>query len=330
MKRTPGSLRCTRRAFVGGLALAAGTATLSVRANADRPARVPRIGYFGMTNPPYLLNAFLEELRAQGFSDGHNVIVEKSDSAEKMMAMLGLQLDFTVAGSLPSALLVRNADPNMPMVIATCPGMVSNGFARSLAQPGGIYTGLDELPPGVTARRVNLLKAAAPSVKSIALLSTTPGVGGHEKQHEDARTAAQLLGMTVKVYRAPTVDDVDGALAAIAADGMDGMLNFQGAVSILKRQAIVDFATSHRLPAIYQATMFAEAGGLMTWAPDLPEQYREAARYSAKILRGAKPGELAIKHPAQYFLTLNAAAARRIDLAFPAGLLAKATRVLEQ
>jgi putative ABC transport system substrate-binding protein len=225
---------------------------------------------------------------------------------------------------------VRDANPKMPMVIATCPGLVSNGFARSLARPGGIYTGLDELPPGVTARRVNLLKTAAPAVKRIALLSTTPGVGGHEKQHEDAQAAAQLLGMTVKVYRAPTVDDVDGALAAIAADRMDGMLNFQGAVSIFKRQAIIDFAAAHRIPAIYQATRFAEAGGLMTWAPDLPEQYREAARYSAKILGGAKPGDLPAKYPAKYFLTLNAAAAKKIGLSFPAELIAEATRVLDQ
>ncbi|HEU4780886.1 MAG TPA: ABC transporter substrate-binding protein [Steroidobacteraceae bacterium] len=319
----------TRRSFLRGFSFTAvGAPLLAYGANVVSPARTPRIGYYGTTNPPYLMNAFLEELRAQGFSDGDNVIVEKSDSAEKAKAMPGMELSFIVAGSLPSALLVRNANPNMPMVIATCPGMVSNGFARSLAQPGGIYTGLDELPPGVTARRVELLKTAAPSVKRIALLSTTPGVGGHEKQHEDAQTAAQRLHMTVKVYRAPTIGDVDGALAAIASDGMDGMLNFQGAVSIFKRQAIVDFAAEHRLPAIYQATMFAEAGGLMTWAPDLAEQYREAARYAATILRGSKPGELPAKYPAKYFLTLNAGAANKIGLSFPATLLAEASRVI--
>jgi putative ABC transport system substrate-binding protein len=320
----------TRRTFLQALSVSTlGAPALTRGANVDSPARTPRIGYLGPTNPPYLVNAFLDELRAQGFSDGENVIVEKSDTAEKVKAMPGMKLDFIVAGSLPSALTVRTANPNMPMVIATCPGMVSNGFASSLALPGGIYTGLDELPPGVTARRVELLKTAAPTVKRIALLSTTPGVGGHEKQYEDAQTAAQLLDMTVKVYRAPTVDDVDAALAAIASDQMEGMLNFQGAVSIYKRQAIVDFAAAHKLPAIYQATMFAEAGGLMSWAPDLAEQYREAARYAGAILRGAKPGDLAVKYPAKYFLTLNAAAASKIGLTFPAELLREATRVLD-
>lgn len=329
MSRRDDRGNCTRRAFARGLALTAGTAPLLIYgANPARSARVPHIGYLGRTNPPDLMNAFLDELRAQGFVDGDNVIIEKGDSAEKAKAMPVMELDFIVAGSLPPALDVRNANPRMPMVLATCPGMVSNGFARSLEDPGGIYTGLDELPPGVTAKRVRLLKTAAPTVKRIALLSTTPGIGGPERQHEDAQAAAQNLGIAVKLYRAPTVDDVDGALAAIASDGMDGMLNFQGAVSIFKRQDIVDFAAEHRLPAIYQATMFAEAGGLMTWAPDLFEQYREAARLAARILRGAKPADLPVKYPAEYFLTLNAGAAQKVGLTFPPELLAEATRVL--
>jgi putative ABC transport system substrate-binding protein len=320
----------TRRAFAGGLTLAAGAAHLAVHGvNAADARSLPRIGYAGRLDPPDLVNAFLDELREQGFADGESIIVEKGADADRRKAMARMDLDFIVAGALPMALEVRSENPRMPMVIATCPGMVSNGFARSLADPGGIYTGLDELPPGVTAKRVNLLKAAAPAIKRIALLSTTPGVGGPEKQHEDAEAAAKLLGLTVKLYRAPTVDDVGAALAAIASDRMDGMLNFQGAVSLMKRQDIVAFATAHRLPAIYQATMFAEAGGLMTWAPDLAEQYREAARYAAKILRGAKPGDLPVKYPAAYFLTVNAQAARKIGLTFPAAILAEAARVID-
>jgi putative ABC transport system substrate-binding protein len=319
---------CSRRIFVG--ALVAGATSLMARGdNAADEARARRIGYVGRVDPPDLMNAFLEELRKEGFADGENIVVEKGREPDRLKAMARMDLEFIVAGALPIALDVRRENPRMPMVIATCPGMVSNGFARSLEHPGGIYTGLDELPPGVTARRVQLLKAAAPAIKRIALLSTTPGVGGPEKQHGDADAEARRLGLSVKLYRAPRIEDVDGALAAIAADGMDGMLNFQGAVSIMKRQDIVDFAAAHRLPAIYQATTFAEAGGLMTWAPDLAEQYREAARYAAKILRGAKPGDLPAKYPAEYFLTLHAGAAKKIGLEFPAALIAAASRVIE-
>ena len=316
----------TRRSFVGQLALAAAAAPVVARSETRKSAgRIPRIGYT-VSGFPELANAFYDELRAQGFIDGQNIFIEKNNDAK---ALANMNLDFIVVGSLPWAISVRDANPKMPMVIATCPGMISNGFARSFEKPGGIYTGLDELPPGVTARRLALLHTAAPAAKRVALLSTTPGVGGHEAQLEDAARAASSLGVTVKAYRATTPEEVENALTAIAGDGMEGLLNFQGALGIMKRQRIVDFVAEHRLPAIYQATMFAEIGGLMSWAPALGEQHREAARLAAKILNGAKPGDLPIKHPAQYFLTVNAGAARKIGLTLPPALLAQAHRVIE-
>jgi putative ABC transport system substrate-binding protein len=320
----------TRRAFVGELTFIASAATLLAGGmNVDAATRVPHIGFLVGSEFYTLTNAFLDELRAKGFVDGQNVSVEKGDTGEMARSLARMNLDFIVAGALTYAIEVRNANPNMPMVIATCPGMVSNGFARSLEHPGGKYTGMDELPPGVTAKRLTLLKTAVPAAKRIALLSTTPGIGGYETQVEDAERAAKQLGVTVKPYRAATPDELDRALTGIAGDRMDGMLNFQGGLSLARRQAIVDFATQHRLPAIYQATMFAEVGGLMAWAPDLVEQYREAARLAALILRGAKPGDLAVKRPAKYYLTINAGAAKKMGLALPPALLAEATRVIE-
>ena len=239
-----------------------------------------------------------------------------------------MDLELIVAGALPQALEVRKANPAMPMVIATCPGMVSNGFAQSLEHPGGIVTGMDELPPGLTARRLTLLKTAAPEVSRVALLSTTPGRGGHEFQLADAQQAALALGIEVMPYRAASLAELKQALAAIVADRMDGLLNFQGGLSLANRQLIVDFAAEHHLPAMYQATMFAEAGGLMAWAPDLENQYREAARYVDKILKGARPGDLPIQHPPDYYLTINEGAARKLQLTLPAALLAQAERVL--
>ncbi len=107
------------------------------------------------------------------------------------------------------------------------------------------------------------------------------------------------------------------------------MLNFQGGLSIYLRQAIVDFATSHRLPTIYQAAMFVDAGGLMSWAPDQVEQQRMAARLAARILKGAKPGDLPIVYAPNYSLTINAGASKRIGLKLPQELLAQATRIVE-
>jgi putative tryptophan/tyrosine transport system substrate-binding protein len=183
---------------------------------------------------------------------------------------------------------------------------------------------MDELPPGVTAKRLMLLKTAAPNVSRIALLSTTPGRGGHEAQVADAEQAALALGVSVKTYRVTTFGELEPALAAMVADRMNGLVNFQGGLSLVNRELIVDFAAKHGLPAIYQATLFALAGGLIAWAPDLDEQFRTAARYVDEILRGANPGDLPIRHPSRYYLTVNAGAAKNIGLALPPALLAQA------
>lgn len=180
----------------------------------------------------------------------------------------------------------------------------------------------------MTAKRLRFLKTAAPKVSRVALLSTTPGRGGHEAQFADAEQAAKSLRLTVRSYRATTLNELEAVLAALVSDGMDGLLNFQGAVGILNRQLIVDFAAKNRLPAIYQSAFFVEVGGLMAWAPEQEGQYREAARYVDKILRGASPGNLPIRYPGRYYLTINKSAARGLGLLLPPALVAKADRVL--
>ena len=325
----------TRRALMQQLLLIGAAAPLLGRAAAAHPTgSVSRIGMLSGDFPMHH-EAFLAELRTQGFVDRENVIIEHrvqrtpTDGPALAKELARMRLDFIVVAALPFALMVRRENANMPMVITTCPGMISNGFAKSLEHPGGIYTGLDELPPGVTTKRLTLLKMAVPSAQRVALLSTTPGVGGHEAQLEDAKRAATALGVSVNPYRATNTEELHLALAAIVRDGMDAMLNFQGGLSIFHRQAIVDFAAAHRLPAIYQATMFAEAGGLMTWAPDLVEQQRVAARLAAQILKGAKPGDLPVTHPTGYTFTIHAGAAEKLGMPLPPALLAQAARVIE-
>lgn len=326
---------CSRRTFVQNIAVIGGTLPLLSCAHRIRPARSPRVGFIIGTGYDSNVAAFKEELRKLGYNEGENLVIEarytqpNSNDLPRMAAELtGLGVDVIVAASLPIALAVRNANPQMPMVVATCPGMVSNGFAQSLEHPGGNVTGMDELPPGLTGKRMKLLKAAAPAATRIALLSTTPGRGGHEAQMADAMEAAGPLGVQIKGYRVRAFEELALALTAIAADGMQGLVNFQGGLSLTNRQMIVDFANEHRLSAIYQATLFAEAGGLMAWAPDLIQQFRIAARFVDQILRGARPGDLPIKHPERYYLTINARTATRIGLELPPALLAQAHRVL--
>ena len=295
----------------------------------------PRIGFLLGAGYSEMDTSFTEELKKLGFTEGQNITIERrfakpnsSDGATMAAELAQMDLSLIVAAALPFALEVRKNNPKMPMVIATCPGLVSNGFAESLEHPGGIYTGMDELPTGVTSKRVQLLKEAATNVTRIALLSTTPGTGGHETQLSEAEKIAATLAIEVKPYRASSLPQLEKALKDLTNDGMNGLLNFQGGLSLANRKLIVDHAEQNKIPAIYQATLFAEAGGLMSWAPDLLKQYREAAHYVGQILKGAKPGDLPAKHPEKYYLTLNTSAAKKIELTFPETILAQASRVL--
>ncbi len=325
----------TRREFVKVLSLLS-VAPPVLYGNSFVKKAVPRIGFLNGAGVLQLENAFTDELQKLGYTEGNNIHIEQrlarpntTDSGLMAAELAQMDLSLIVAGALPFALEVRKANPKMPMVIVTCPGLVSNGFAKTLEKPGGIYTGMDELPEGVTTKRLQLLRAVAPGAKRIALLSTTPGVGGHETQLAQAEKTAAGLGIKVKAYRAASLPELRKALEAIVNDEMDGLLNFQGGLSLANRNMIVDFMAEKRIPAVHQATAFAEVGGLMAWAPDLPQQLREAAHYVDKILKGAKPGDLPAKHPEKYYLTLNKAAASKIGISFPKELLAEATKVIE-
>ena len=325
----------SRRTFLKQASLLSFAPSILLRNDIVKTRTVPSIGFLLGAGYPAMDTAFTEELKKLGFTEGQNITVERrfakpnsSDGITMAAELSNMDLSLIVVAALPFALEVRKNNPKMPMVIATCPGMVSNGFAESMEHPGGIYTGMDELPTGVTTRRVQLLKETAPNVTRIALLSTTPGTGGHETQLSEAEKIAATLGIEVKPYRASSLQQLEKALKDLINDGMNGLLSFQGGLSLANRKLIVDHAEQNKIPAIYQATLFAEAGGLMSWAPDLLLQYREAAHYVSEILKGAKPGDLPVKHPEKYYLTLNTNAAKKIDLIFPENILAQASRVL--
>lgn len=326
----------SRRFFIASVGGATCCAILPSCSHRRQPSRTPRIGYLTGDGYPALTTAFREEFRRLGYIEGQNVILEMRQSRpntrdlEAQAAELAaMDLDLIVAAALPQALAVRSRNPNMPMVIGTGPNLIGNGFAKSLEHPGGNVTGMDELPAGITGRRLTLLKAAAPNISRVALLSTTPGVGAHEIQVADAQQAAAGLGVAVSTYRASSLPELEVALDAIVRDKIDGLVNFQGAVSLMNRQLIIDTMRRHRIAAIYQSKLFATSGGLMALSPDQEEQFREAARYVDQILKGAKPGDLPIKHPSKYFLSVNAAAARDIGLTLPQAFLAQADSVLD-
>ena len=325
----------SRRRFLKQVSLISLAPSFLLGYGISKTRTMPRIGFLLGAGYSELDTAFTEELRKLGFIEGQNITIEKrfskpnsSDGITMAAELAQMDLSLIVVAALPFALEVRKNNPKMPMVIATCPGMVSNGFAESMEHPRGIYTGMDELPKGVTSKRLQLLKDVAPSVTRIALLSTTPGTGGHEIQLSEAQEMAATLGLEVIPYRAGSLQQLEKALKDLVSDGMNGILSFQGGLALANRELIVNYAEQNKIPGIYNATLYAEAGGLMSWAPDLLLQFREAAHYVKEILKGAKPGDLPVKHPEKYYLTLNTSAAKKIALTFPINILAQASRVL--
>ena len=297
--------------------------------------RTPRVGYLTGNTFPTLVAAFRDELRSLGYVEGANLILEirqdrpnTRDSEAHTAELAAMNLDVILAAALPYALELKRLKSHTPIVVATGPGLVSNGLAQSMERPGGNVTGMDELPPGLTGTRLRLLKETAPQLTRVALLSTTPGRGGHQMQLADAVAAAPALGLSVSPYRATNLVELQDALTRLVADGMEGFVSFQGGLALVNREKIVDFARQHRLPAIYQSRLFVEAGGLMSYAPDQEEQFRMAARYVDRILKGVRPGDLPIKHPSHYFLSINPAAAASIGLTLPPSILDRADHVI--
>ena len=214
-----------------------------------------------------------------------------------------------------------------PVAFRTSPGMVSNRFAKSLEHAGGNVTGMEQLPPGVTAKRLTLLKTVAPSISRVALLSTTPGNGGHETQAADAEQAAASLRISVKVYRATSLPELETALASIASDDIERTREFPGRP--VNREPSDDRrfrrAASHPSGVSGDDTYGTRRS---SWAPDLVEQQRIVTSYVDKILKGAKPGDLPIRYPPGYAWTSNLVAAKGLELALSPSVLAQADRVI--
>lgn len=321
-----------RRSFtalaVGSTALAVGSATFLLCGGMhSQRGRLARIGFLIGDGFPTLVEAFREELHRLGYIEGKNLVLEErisrvpGDGQRQVRELAAMKLDVIVAAALSIALELKAFDISTPVIVATTPGFVANGLAQSLERPGGNFTGIDELPPNLTARRLKLLTTAVPHIRKIALLSTTPGTASHAIQLADAESEASKLGVDVRAYRATSRSELEQALAAIAANGVEGLVNFQGGLSLRYRDLIIDVAKRHRLPAIYQSKLFVESGGMMALSPDQEKQFRTAARYADKVVRGARPGDLPIQYPGRYYLSVNLGAATAIGLQLPQALL---------
>jgi putative ABC transport system substrate-binding protein len=323
-----------RRAFLRKLT---GAALLPPRAaGAETPGKGPRIGVLMSTNPTaaaHIVSAFSEGLRELGHVDGQNIVLVYRWAEGKPERLDGLAADLVrqqvrliVASSQAPALAAQRATKTIPIVMVNTSDPVETGLVASLARPGGNVTGLSQqLTPEIRAKQLQLLKEALPKVARVAVLrspSTTVGLREYE-------SAAQALELRVQFEEVRSAADLERAFAALVRDRVDALLVPGDILLFTERARVASLARQHRLPGIYSLREYTEAGGLMSYSARISGQFRRAAVYVDKILRGASPATLPVESPTQYELAINLNTARTLGITIPQALLIRAHEVIQ-
>jgi putative ABC transport system substrate-binding protein len=329
---------CTRRP---ALAWIVGLAVAPLLAGAQTRATLPRIGILSFDGAPSATNpdphlGFGRGLRELGYVEGQNIVIERryADGRPERLApmaaeLVRLKVDVILAGGPGPREAARQATSTIPIVTMSGADPVREGWAHSLARPGGNVTGLPFFAgPSMFAKRLELLKRAAPTVKRIAYLSRAPAAG-HPMWGAETAEAARALGLVLSGIAVDRPEDFDSAFAAMSLQQPDAILATDTPVNLGNRARIGEFAARERLPAIYGLRQFPEAGGLMSYGIHIPDIQRRAAQYVDKILKGAKPGELPIELPTRFELVINLKTAKALGLTIPKVLLLQADEVIQ-
>jgi putative ABC transport system substrate-binding protein len=332
-----------RRSFARGAGLLWLLARLP--AAAQPASRLPRVAHISVETPlaqmvgpdPIDANArgFVHGLRDLGWVDGRNVIIEPRSAEgrpERVPALVrevvDLRVDVIVTAGTAMVRAARQATDTIP-IVAIGPNLVALGLANSLARPGGNVTGLPFYAgPSMFAKRLELLKRAAPAIKRVAWLGAALAAGQSMWTAETAK-AARSLGLVLSGIAVDRPEDLDSAFASMSRQRPDAILATETPLNIGNRPRIVEFAARERLPAVYGLRQFPEAGGLMSYGINIPDLTRRAAQYVDKILKGAKPGELPIELPTRFEFVINLKTAKALGLTIPKVLLLQADEVIQ-
>ncbi len=205
---------------------------------------------------------------------------------------------------------------------------VAVGLVASVARPGGNITGLTFISPELTGKRLELLKEVVPGLTRVAVLAN-PGHPGSAPQVREAQVAAQALGLQLQLWELRDPKEFDSAFSAMSREGVGALNVLSDALFQAERRRIADLAAMHRLPAIHFVKEYAAAGGLMAYGASLPDQFRRAASYVDKILKGAKPADLPVEQPTKFELVINLKTAKALSLTISPSVLLRADEVIE-
>jgi putative ABC transport system substrate-binding protein len=328
-----------RRTFLAGTGAVLLAAPLT--AEAQPPDRIARIGCLGidLAADPANRDVFLQSLRALGYVEGRNLAIEYRDAKGKperfpalAAELAALKVDVIVTfGGTAAALGAKQATRIIPIVFLAVGDPVPDGLVASLARPGGNVTGLSLAAPELVGKWLELLKQAVPGVNRTALLlkrdaAPDPTIQAYLKAGEGA---ASSLGMQLQVVEARGPEDFDRAFADMSKARAGALAVVSTPVFNSARRRLVEQAARNRLPSVYSLRMYVDAGGLMSYGPDVREMARRGAAYVDKILKGAKPADLPVEQPTKFELVINLKTAKALGLTIPPSLLGRADEVVQ-
>jgi putative ABC transport system substrate-binding protein len=323
------------------ISLLGGAAAWPLAARAQQADRVRRIGALigapSADNPDAQANirAFLQVLQQLGWTDGRNVRIDirwgagNADDIRKYAAELAaLAPDVIFASGTASVGPMLQATRTVPIVFANVADPVGAGFVDSLARPGGNASGFIQFEYSLSGKWLELLKQIAPGVTRAAVLrdpAITSGIG----QFAVIQSVAPSVGVEVSAINVRDAGEIERAVTAFARSSNGGLIVTASALAVLHRQPIIALAARHKLPAVYYRRYFVTSGGLISYGYDVVEQFRGAAGYVDRILKGATPADLPVQAPTKYELVINLKTAKAMDLDVPATVLARADEVIE-
>jgi putative ABC transport system substrate-binding protein len=320
------------------LAVSLDLAPLDTLAQSTRNVRM--VAFLGP--PPSaggLVQAFQQGLRELGYVEGQNIRIEYPYTDAPLqgdldrMRQLAVELvrrkpDVLVVSITEAALAAKNATDTIPIVMVNVADPVAAGLVASLAHPGGNITGLTRQSPELIGKNLEFLNEAVPETIRIGVLANPKNPLG-SAMVADAQHAARALGVRIKVLEARSSTEIEKAFASMQTDRVGAVLVLPDATFYLNRTHIVGLTLRYRLPAIFQNREFVEAGGLLSYAPSTVGNYRRAAAFVDKILKGAKPADLPVEQPTKFELVVNLKTAKALGLTIPPSLLARADQVIE-
>jgi len=323
-------------------ALVALGAAISLRPVLALTQSLPRIAFVstnGRADSPEPREAFLQGLREHGYVEGRSITIEWRFAERKPERLPALAAQ--IVASKPALIVVettaavravKQATSSIPIVMAAVADAVGSGLVASLARPEANVTGMSFLGTELVAKRLELLKQALPTVKTVTALrhDGAHGEATIRRMHEETEHAARALGLGLSVVSARTGADLPPLFEKISREANTAVLVWPSPMFLAERTQMVRLAAGHKVPAIYYLRDYVDVGGLMSYGPDFANVFRRSATFVAKILKGAKPGDLPIEQPATFEFVVNLIAAAALGLSIPESVLVRADGVVRR